>query len=586
MRPFWRLLGFLRPYRGPVIASFALAALAMAATTAIPLLTGRAIDEIGNEQRDTLVWLALAILATGVLRTGLSVGRRIVSGRVSLGVQYDLRKQLYDHLQALEVGFFDDQQTGQLTSRLTVDLQAVRFFLGYGLIFIVQSALTIALAAIAMTVLDPTLALLALWPVPFIVVTSFRYGRRARPATQEVQQRMAELTAEASENVSGVRVVKAFAREARQLRRFEHSVQRVFTQAMVATRLRAFYNPAIAFLPNLGLAAVLVFGGRLVIEGDLSVGDFTAFYAYLLILLSPMRTLGVMLSAAQRATASGVRIFEVLDRAPRIVSPADAPPLPDGDGRIELRDASLTFEGQKRPAVDGVDLVVEAGSTVALVGPSGAGKTALASLVPRLYDVADGRVLVDHADVREVDLKSLRRQVAVVADDPFLFSASVAENIAFGRPEAEREEVVAAAKRAQAHAFIEELPDGYETLIGERGLTLSGGQRQRLAIARALLADPRILILDDATSSVDASTERAIKRALREVMERRTTIVIAHRRSTLALADTIVVLEDGLITAQGSHEALLETSELYREIVARGLPDAVFLTRDAAGAGL
>jgi ATP-binding cassette subfamily B protein len=496
---------------------------------------------------------------------------------------------MYRHLQSLELAFFDRQQTGQLMSRATVDLQSVRFFLGYGLIFISQSALTILLAAVAMFALEPGLAALALFPVPFVVLVATRYGLRSRPALQEVQQRIAELTADVEENVSGVRVVKAFAAEPRQLDRFGHSVTRVFDQSMVATRLRAFYNPFIGFLPSVGLAVILLVGGRQVIDGDLTLGDFAAFYTYLLMLIGPMRQLGIALGMAQRATASGARLFEILDRAPQLTSPAGAPPLPEGrtqrtsssgtSGRVEMRGVTFRYETAPAPALLGIDLVVEAGTTVALVGGTGSGKTTLVHLLARLYDVTEGAVLIDGADVREVDVTSLRRAISVVDDDPFLFSATVHENIAYGRPDATREEVQRAAEQAQAAAFIAELPAGYDTRIGERGLTLSGGQRQRVAIARALLSDPRILILDDATSSVDASTEQAIKEALRKLMAGRTTFVIAHRLSTIALADEIVVLEDGRIAARGTHAELLERSPLYAEIAAKGLPDQVFLTR-------
>jgi ABC-type multidrug transport system fused ATPase/permease subunit len=576
---FRRLLGFLRPYRRGVVASAVLAALAMAASVAIPWLVGRSIDAVRRQDRAELHVLAAAIAGLGLITLAFTMARRLIAGRVSLGVEYDLRNRMYRHLQALELGFFDRQQTGQLMSRSTVDLQAVRFFLGYGLVFMMQSALTIVLVGIAMAILNPTLAAVALVPTPFVVVIAARYGRRARPAAQEVQQRIAELTAEAEENISGVRVVKAFAREERQLDRFRGRTLRVFSQAMVSNRLQAYYSPLIGFLPQLGLAGILLLGGRSVVHGSLTVGEFTAFYAYLLRLLSPMRTLGMTLGMAQRATASGARLFEILDRAPRIEAPAGAPPLPEGSGAVSFRGVTLRYEGTGEPALRGVDLDVEAGTTVALVGATGSGKTSLAALIPRLYDPEEGSVRVDGADVREVDLRSLRRAVAVVDDDPFLFSATVHDNIAYARPDATREDVETAARRAGAAEFVERLPDGFDTMVGERGLTLSGGQRQRLAIARALLADPRILVLDDATSSVDASTEQRIKAALREVMAGRTTFVIAHRLSTIALADEIVVLEDGQVAARGDHESLLETSELYQEIVEKGLPDQVFLTR-------
>jgi ABC-type multidrug transport system fused ATPase/permease subunit len=577
MRTFWRLLGFLRPYRREVGVSFALAATAMGAGVLIPYLVGHTIDEVRSGSAD--LWLlAGAVAAAGALRLAFSVSRRLVAGRVSLGVEYDLRNRMYEHLHSLELGFFDSQQTGQLMSRATVDLQSVRFFLGYGLIFILQSALTILIAAGVMLAVAPGLALVALAPMPFVIWISFRYGRRNRPASQEVQQRIAELTAEAEENIGGVRVVKAFAQEERQLRRFRHSVKRVFDQSMVSTRLRAFYSPFIGFLPQLGLAAVLFVGGRQAIRGEISIGEFVAFYGYVLMLTSPMRMLGIALGMAQRAVASGQRVFELLDREPRLTAPPGAPPLPPGDGRVELRDVCFEYEGTE-PVLRDIDLTVEAGQTVALVGPTGSGKTTLVTLIPRLYDVTRGAVLVDGADVRSVDPASLRREVAVVSDDAFLFSASLRDNIAYARPEADDFEVVAAAERAGLGELIDNLPDGLDTLVGERGLTLSGGQRQRVAIARALLAEPRILILDDATSSVDATTESQIKAALAEVMEGRTTFVIAHRLSTIALADEVVVIEDGRVAARGTHEQLLDDSELYREIAEKGLPEQVFLTR-------
>ncbi len=631
MNTFYRLLGFLKPYKRGLIASWALASLAMVVTVLIPHFTGSAVEAIRHgdsharrhefalrsHDRHTLLILAIVIVAIVLARWLLTYMRRMIAGRISLAIEFDLREIIYAQLQRLELGFFDHQQTGQLMSRATVDLQAVRFFLGYGLVFILQSLLTLVLAGIAMILINPELGLIAMAPTPFVVWISQRYGRTARPAIQEVQQRIGELTADAEENISGVRVVKSFAREPQQLQRFRHSVSRVFDQSMIATRLEAKFNPAIGFLPQLGLAAVLLIGGNRVIHSHLTLGQFTQFYLYLNMLIGPMRSLGVTLGLAQRATASGARIFQVLDREPRIVAPPQAPPLPPGNGHVELRDVTLRYEEgddfgavhagprelsldndsegnqlatrEARPVLSDVSLDVPAGTTVALVGATGSGKTSLVSLISRLYDANEGSVLLDGADVRTVELSSLRKAVAVVSDDPFLFSASVAENIAYGRPEASREQVEAAARRAQAYDFVARLPHGFDTRVGERGLSLSGGQRQRLAIARALLADPRVLILDDATSAVDASTEQNIKLALDEAMAGRTTFVIAHRLSTISLADEIVVLDRGRVVAHGDHEHLLGVSELYREIVEKGLPDQVFMTRkplEPQGSGL
>ncbi len=591
MRTYRRLMGFLRPYRRELWGSLAFAWAAMGMTVLIPWLIGRAVNAIESGNQPDLLPLALAIIGAGILRLGLTVVRRVVAGRVSLAVEFDLRERFYAHLQRLELGFFDSQQTGQLMSRATVDLQSIRFFLGYGLIFITQNLLTITLVSIVMIVIEPWLALIALAPAPLIVFTAARYNRLSRPALQEVQQRLAELTAEAEENVSGIRIVKAFAREEHQLRRFRRAVERVFDQSIYSTRLQAFFSPLIGLLPQLGIALVLLIAGRQVIAGNLSLGDFTAFYTYLVILAAPMRMLGVTMGMAQRAIASGNRLFEILDREPQIESPPGAAPLPAGGGRVQLQGVTLRYrppatqdeqedEAEAPEALTGIDLEVEAGRTVALVGPSGSGKTSLVALIARLYDPSEGSVLVDGVDVRSVEVASLRSEVAFVADDSFLFTASVAENIAYAHPEASREAIEAAARRAQADEFIRDLPIGYDTVVGERGLTLSGGQRQRVAIARALLADPRILILDDATSSVDATTETAIKTGLREAMAGRTTFVIAHRLSTISLADEVVVMDGGRIVDRGTHEGLLEGCGFYREIAEHGLADAVFLQHD------
>ncbi len=586
VRTFARLLGFLRPYKLGSTLSFAFALLAMVGTVAIPAISGRAVDAASTGDRGALTTWMWALVAAAALRWILTVARREIAGRVSLGVEYDLRQRFAVHLQELELGYFEGSRTGQLMSRSTVDLASVRFFLGYGLIFMLQSALTIVLSAIAMLIINPTLALQALLPVPFVVYVARRYGLVARPSLQEVQQRVGELTSEAEESLSGVRLVRAFAREDRQRARFRDSADRVFTQSMIATRLRAFYNPLIGLLPQMGLALVLLVGGRAVVNGSLTIGEFTAFYGYVLALLGPMRTLGNSLGMAQRAVASGERIFEILDRAPQISAPEHPVPLPEGNGRIDLDGVALRFPRGTADAVSGVDLHVPGGSVVALVGPTGSGKSAVAALVSRLYDPTEGTVRLEGVDLRELDPITMRHQIAVVDDDPFLFSATVAENIAYARPDASQEEIELAARRAQIHDTIVGLDDGYDTWIGERGLTLSGGQRQRLAIARALLADPRVLVLDDATAAVDAATELRLVEALREAVAGRTALLIASRPATLALADEIVVMDGGRVIDRGRAPELRERCPLFRDLTELGAahaPSLALAAREEAG---
>jgi ATP-binding cassette subfamily B protein len=568
-----------------------LAAFAMGIGTAIPLLAGAAVGRAQDHDSQGLILISLAVLGVGILRAFSSSSRRIISGRVSLGVEHNLRRTTYSHLQDLEIGFFHDQQTGQLMSRATVDLQVVRFFLGYGLIFMIQSAFTILFAGAIMVYLDVKLGLMVLATMPFVVGAAARYGKRARPAVQEVQQRLAELSADVEENISGVRVVKAFAREDEQMSKFKNSAQRVFDQNIYSTKLSAFNDPLLGFIPSVGLAAVLLYGGNLVIDGDMTLAHFTSFYFFVGMLVGPMRMLGSSLGSAQRATAASARIFEILDRAPRIEAAPDARPLPDGGGEVVFEHVDFSFPSNERLVLKDIDLTVPAGGTIAIVGGTGSGKTTLVSLVSRLYDVDSGAIMVDGADVRTLDPVELRRNVAFVAEDSFLFSASIADNIAYARDDVTREEIAEAAHRAQIGEFIEQLENGYDTVIGERGITLSGGQRQRVAIARALVADPRILILDDATSSVDARTEEEIKVALTEVMKGRTTFVIAHRLSTISLAQTIAVVDDGQIIDHGTHDELMHRCDSYRALATKGMPESVFLTRKdptatEVGAGL
>jgi ATP-binding cassette subfamily B protein len=434
-----------------------------------------------------------------------------------------------------------------------------------------------------MLVTDWRLALVALAITPLVVGLAYRYSRVSHPVLRDVQQKMADVATAAEESIVGVHVVKAFAREQDESAKFARRSDAVFAESVRANRQRALYVPLLSFVPLLAQAAVLLVGGWMVSRGSLSVGEFFAFNLYVTMLVLPLRMLGMWIGQAQRATASGERIFEVLDEVEDVAEPPHAVELPPGPGRIRFEGASFAY-GDGRHVLEEVELEISPGRTVALIGHTGSGKTTLASLVPRFYDVTAGRVTVDGVDVRELRRASLRRAIGIVAQDPFLFSATVRENIAFGAADATDDEVVAAARLAQAHEFIDALPEGYETVIGERGLTLSGGQRQRIAIARALVLDPRILVLDDATASVDATTEARIRLGLREAMRDRTTLIIAHRLSTIALADELVVLDGGRIAARGTHDELIRTSAVYREIYEHGLLEREFGERVEARA--
>jgi ATP-binding cassette subfamily B protein len=580
---FVRLLGFLRPYKLSTAISVALAIGSQVAALIGVYLTGSVANALTNDDRSRVPWLVGAILVLGVARAAMMAGRRLIAGKQALDVELDLRTAIYAKLVRLSFGFYDRHQTGQLMSRATVDLQGVRFFLGYGLIFFFQHIFTIVGVGIVIFLIDWKLALISLAIAPFLIAVAYRYSHVSHPLLRDVQQKMADVATVAEENIVGVHVVKSFAQEQAEQLKFERRSEEVFGLSVKANRQRAFYVPMLSFLPLLSQAAILLIGGRMVANGSLSVGSFVRFNLYLAMLVMPLRALGMWIGQAQRATASGERIFQVIDEPEEIGNEVTAQELTPGPGRVTFDRVTFGYDPD-RPVLSAIDLELEAGKVVALIGHTGAGKTSLAALVPRFYDVQAGSVSIDGVDVRAVTLASLRREIGVIAQDPFLFSATVRENIAFGRPEATNDEIERAARLAQAHEFVEALPEGYDTVIGERGITLSGGQRQRVAIARALVVDPRILILDDATASVDASTEARIRDGLREAMRGRTTIIIAHRLSTISLADEIVVLDDGMIAAQGTHDELVETSAVYREIYEHGLLEAEFAARVEATA--
>ena len=570
-RTFARLLQFLRPYRWSLGVSALLAILSQGAAIGVLVLTGFVVDELsGGRDPRRLTFLILAILGVGVVKALLMLGRRFISGKQALAVEWDMRDALYARLLRLSFGFYDRHQTGQLMSRATVDLQTIRFFLGYGLIFFAQHVVTILSVTVVLFFYEWRLALIAVAITPLLIGVAYRYSHVSHPVLRDVQQQLGEVAIVAEESIVGVHVVKSFAQEERREEQFRHASDELFRASVRANAQRALYVPLLAFLPMLAQAGVLLAAGHFVVRGELTLGGFFAFNLLLTMLVAPLRMLGTWIGQAQRATASGERFFQVIDEPEEVADRPAAADLPAGPGRVSFAGVDFGYE-PGRLVLEQIDLEIEPGTTVALIGASGSGKTTLASLVPRFYDVGAGRVLVDGVDVRDVTRRSLRREIGVISQDPFLFSATVRENIAFGVPEVAPGLVEAAARAAQAHTFVEQLPDGYDTIIGERGVTLSGGQRQRLAIARALVIDPRILILDDATASVDATTEALIRAGLTEAMRGRTTIVIAHRLSTIALADIVVVLEHGRVVARGTQAELLETNAVYREIHEFGL---------------
>jgi ATP-binding cassette subfamily B protein len=573
---FARLLGFLRPYKASLVVSIVLAVAAQGAQIAVVWVTKNVIDNaIAPHDAGKLWFYVWAIVGLGFLRAGLMAARRLISGKQALAVEMDMRQGLYAHLVRLSFRFYDRHQTGQLMSRATVDLQGVRFFLGYGLIFFFQNVLTVVSVTAVLFFFEWKLALIALAIMPVLVALAYRYSHVAHPTLRDVQQKLADVATVAEENIVGVHVVKSFAQEPQEEKKFTARSEAVFRQTLRANRQRALYVPFISWVPLLAQGAVLLVGARMVTSGQLTVGGFVAFNLYLGMLIMPLRSLGMWIGQAQRATASGERIFQVLDEPEEIADRDDAIELPGGGGHLSFEGVDFEYM-DGRPVLRDIELDIPPGRTIALIGHTGSGKTTLTSLVPRFYDVTRGRVTLDGADVRDVRVASLRHAIGVISQDPFLFSATVRENITFGAPDLADAEVERIARLAQAHEFVEQLPQGYDTVIGERGITLSGGQRQRLAIARALAVDPRVLILDDATASVDASTEARIRLGLREAMRNRTTLIIAHRLSTIALADEIVVLDDGRIAARGTHDELLETSLVYRDIYEHGLLERQF----------
>jgi ATP-binding cassette subfamily B protein len=559
---------FVRPYWRSVVLALTLLIGVVVADLLIPRLTQQVIDQ-GIAERDlgAIVRTALLMLGAAVLSALLAVANTVLSVRVGLNVGADLRSAIARKVQTFSFGNLDDFQTGQLIVRSTSDVRMVEMVVQMGMRILARAPLW-ALGSMAMLVLNsPQLALIIVGLLPVIGVFIWFFLTWGRPLFRAIQEKLDRLNQVLQENLAGVRVVKAFVRGDYEIERFEEANQDLFDQALYAMRFMSIVIPTLFFLVNLAMVGVVWFGGVTAIEGDFTVGQLVAGVNYMLYAIMPMMMLGMMVMPITSASASAGRIWEVLDSEPDVEPPVEATQVPEIDGRVVFEDVCFTYDGNcGEPVLEKVNLVAEPGQTVALLGATGSGKSTLVHLIPRFYDVDAGRVTLDGVDVREIPLHRLRTHVGVALQEPVLFSGTIRDNIRYGRPEASQEEVVAAAKAAQAHGFITSFPEAYDTWVGQRGVNLSGGQKQRIAIARALLVQPEVLILDASTSSVDVHTEIEIERALEQVMANATTFVIAQRISSVLTADKILVLDRGKIAAEGTHEELMGSSEIYQEI--------------------
>ena len=569
--PLLRSLILLGKYRSRAVGVYALALAVNGLTVVIPQTIRWIIDAGIIQQNRSLLLLSLLGLIALTIVKGLV---DYVLGRwtevVSQGVAYDIRNTIYDKLSSLSFAYHDQAQTGQLLARSISDVERIRFLTGRGVLRLFQSSTLMLLTFAALLLMNAQLALLSMLLMPVLGYIAFRFGRIFRPLSLDLQQQLAEMTTVLEQNLRGSRIVKAFAQEDAEVKRFEEKNRDWFALARKQVIVQTQHIPLLDFIASLSTVAIIWLGGRLVIENTLTIGELVAFTTYLGQLISPVRRLGVIIPAVAMASAAGERIFTILDAKSEVSDAPDAPPLPPIEGLVRFEDVSFSYFNQ-RVVLDKLNFEAEPGEVVALLGATGSGKSTIINLIPRFYDVTDGRIRVDGYDVRDVRLNSLRGQIGMVLQETILFAASVRENIAFGVDDATEDEVIEAAKAAQAHDFIMAMPDGYETRVGERGTTLSGGQKQRVAIARALLKNPRILLLDDATSSVDAETERLIQQALERLMEGRTSFIIAQRLSTVRMADKVLVLQNGRVAASGTHEELLQESGLYAEIYHRHL---------------
>ena len=574
MKNVSRTLIYLWHYWPTALGTIVSLLLVTVANLLTPQLLRLLIDDgIERLNLDIVYWVAAALVGVAVIRGVFNFLQGYLSEITSQGVAYDLRNSIFEKLQTLSFSYHDHAQTGKLMTRMTSDVELVRMFVGNGLLQLISALVMVVGAIVIMFLMNWLLALIILALIPMILVILFLFVSRVMPVSQKVQKELGALNTILQENLAGMRVVKAFAREVYELERYERKNEDLLDINLDLVGIFSKYFPFLFFVANLGTVAVVWVGGLQVIGLQLSVGELVAFTGYLGFLLMPMFMIGMIGSMFSRAEASAHRLFEVVDAESDVLNKQDAIVLSEVKGEVEFKNVSFRYIGAESNVLSEVSFTASPGQTVAVLGKTGSGKSTIINLIPRFYDVTEGQVLIDGHDVRDVLIDSLRSHIGIVLQETTLFSGSIRENIAYGKPDAEFEEIVAAAKAAQAHEFIVALPDGYETLVGERGVGLSGGQKQRIAIARALLVNPKILILDDSTSSVDAETEYKIQQALDLLMENRTSFVIAQRVSTVRDADLILLIDDQKLVGQGTHGELIQTSELYTEILATQFGD-------------